>query len=75
MISITATEFRNHMFEYLDRISHGETIMIIRNSKEVARIVPATPVNWRQHMTITPEVKTTESDLINPMDDLWEDYQ
>lgn len=74
MLTVTATEFRKHLFEYLDKISQGETIMVMRNSKEVARIVPVSQPNWRTRMTLTPQVKAKESDIIKPMDDIWEEY-
>lgn len=36
MLSITATELRKHLFEYLEKVEHGETVAISRNGRVVA---------------------------------------
>ena len=36
MLSITATELRKHLFEYLEKVENGETVAISRNGKVVA---------------------------------------
>jgi prevent-host-death family protein len=41
MIRISATRFRNRLFDFLDQAAAGETIVIERNHQEVARLVPA----------------------------------
>jgi prevent-host-death family protein len=40
MVAFSSTEARNRFGELLDRVEHGETIMITRRGKTVARIVP-----------------------------------
>jgi prevent-host-death family protein len=40
MVTFSSTEARNRFGELLDRVAHGETIMITRRGKTVARIVP-----------------------------------
>jgi prevent-host-death family protein len=39
MLEVSATELRNNLFGYLDKISQGETIVIRRNNEAVARMV------------------------------------
>ena len=41
MLSISATEFHKHVQLYLDKAMQGETIVVHRNRKEIARLVPA----------------------------------
>ena len=74
MIRITATKLRNNLFEYLDKASKGETIVIQRNNQDVARIVPTHQVDWRDKMSIKPELLVSPEELIKPMEDIWEDY-
>ncbi|MBW2339497.1 MAG: type II toxin-antitoxin system Phd/YefM family antitoxin, partial [Deltaproteobacteria bacterium] len=37
MITISATKLRNNLFDYLDKVAEGETVVIQRNNHEVAR--------------------------------------
>jgi prevent-host-death family protein len=74
MIRISATKFRNNLFEYLDKASEGETIVIQRNNQDVARIVPTHQIDWRDRMTIKPELLISPEELIKPIEDIWEEY-
>ena len=75
MITITASELRQHLFDYLKRVAGGETVVVRRNRREVAKIIPTTPVaDWRQQMKITPEIKVSAEELKKPMPDIWEEY-
>ena len=74
MIKVTATKLRNNLFDYLDKASEGETIIIQRNNKEVARIVPIHQANWRNKMTIKPQIMVAPEELIKPVEDIWEEY-
>jgi prevent-host-death family protein len=74
MIRISATKFRNNLFEYLDKASEGETIVIQRNNQDVARIVPTHQIDWRDRMTIKPELLVSPEELIKPIGDIWEGY-
>jgi prevent-host-death family protein len=74
MIRISATKFRNNLFEYLDKASEGETIVIQRNNQDVARIVPTHQIDWRDRMTIKPELLVSPEELIKPIEDIWEEY-
>jgi len=72
MIKISATKLRNNLFEYLDAAAKGETIIIQRNNKEVARLVSAKYINWRDKMTIKPKLLVSPEELIKPIEDIWE---
>ena len=75
MIKITATKLRNNLFEYLDKASEGETIVIQRNNQDVARIVPTHQIDWRDKMSIKPELLVSPEELIKPVEDIWEEYE
>jgi len=72
MLVVSATKLRNNLFEYLDKISQGEPIVIQRNNEDVAHMVSTHKVNWRGEMTETPRITTTPEEFIQPIDDLWE---
>ena len=74
MIEVTATKLRNNLFDYLDKASEGETIIIRRNNKEVARLVPTSQANWRDKMTIKPKIMVSPEALKKPIEDIWEGY-
>ena len=74
MIKVSATQLRNGLFEYLDKAAAGETIVILRNNLEVARLVPIKQDNWRERMTIVPQLRVSPEELIKPIEEIWEDY-
>ncbi|HKJ34789.1 MAG TPA: type II toxin-antitoxin system prevent-host-death family antitoxin [Balneolales bacterium] len=74
MIKITATKLRNNLFNYLDKASKGETIVIQRNNQDVARIVPTHQIDWRDKMSIKPELLVSPEELIRPIEGIWEEY-
>ena len=74
MIKVSATKLRNSLFEYLDKAAAGETIVIQRNNQDVARIVPTHQIDWRDKMSIKPELLVTPEELIKPIEDIWEEY-
>ncbi|MGD8209390.1 MAG: type II toxin-antitoxin system prevent-host-death family antitoxin [Desulfobacterales bacterium] len=74
MIKISATKLRNNLFKYLDKASAGETIVIQRNNQDVARIVPNHQIDWRDKMSIKPELLVSPDELIKPIEDIWEEY-
>jgi len=55
-------------------VDAGETIVIQRNNKDVARLMSIKQVNWRDKMTQKPEILVLPEDIVKPMLDLWEDY-
>jgi len=40
MITVTQTEFRDHIKKYLDAVAQGETIRVFRHGKPLATVVP-----------------------------------
>ncbi len=54
--------------------SKGETIIIQRNNKEVARLIPTRQANWRDKMTIKPQIMVTPEELVRLVEDIWEGY-
>lgn len=45
LTTVGALEAREHLGALLDRVAHGEEIVITRHGRPVARLVPATPDN------------------------------
>lgn len=43
MITITQTEFRDHIKQYLDAVLDGEEVEICRHGKPIATVVPRQP--------------------------------
>jgi prevent-host-death family protein len=74
MTRVSATKLRNNLFEYLDKAVAGETVVIERYSREVARLVPTQQLNWRDKMNVKPEFLVPPEDLIEPVGDIWEEY-
>ncbi len=74
MLKVSATKLRTHLFEYLDKVVDGETIIIERNKQEIARIAATRLRDWREGMTIKPQILVSPEELIKPLDDLWEEY-
>ena len=74
MITITATKLRNNLFNYLEKVVNGETILIYRNKKEVAKLVPPNISNWRDRTKIKLEILVDPDELIKPIEDIWRDY-
>jgi antitoxin (DNA-binding transcriptional repressor) of toxin-antitoxin stability system len=72
MISISTIDFQTHLFEYLDLVAKGETLRIEHHHQEIARVIPSQ--NWREKMTIQPQLLVPLEQLISPLEDLWEDY-
>jgi prevent-host-death family protein len=74
MITVSATKFRKHLFEYLDKAAAGEIIIIQRNNENVAYLVPETGTNWRDNMKQTLKTNVPPEELMQPVGDVWEDY-
>ncbi len=75
MIKVSASKLRNNFFDYLDKTSEGETIVIQRNNQEVARIIPTRQINWREKMSVKPELLVSSEKLIEPIQDIWKKYR
>jgi len=74
MLKVSATKFRNNLFDYLNKTSEGEIIIIQRNNEDVATLVPTRRANWRDKMTINPRIMVEPEELIKPVEDIWEGY-
>jgi prevent-host-death family protein len=53
MRTISFTDFRNHASGYITAVEHGETLVLLRNGRPVAEVIPfserqpSTP-SWKQ---------------------------
>ena len=74
MVKVSATKFRNNLFDYLDKTAEGETVVIQRNNQDVARLVPAAQTDWRDKMKIKPKLLMSPAEIMKPVTDIWEDY-
>ena len=74
MIVLSATKLRNNLFEYLAKVSKGETLTIQRNGKDVALVVPPQKKDWRDKMRTKVKFLVPPDKAFAPMEDLWEDY-
>jgi len=74
MIVVSATKLRQNLFELLEKAVNGETIVIQRNNEEVARLVSFRRTNWRERMTIKPEILVPPDELLKPIEEGWEEY-
>lgn len=74
MLTVSATHLRNDLFNYLDKVESGEIVIIQRNNQEIARIVPTALDNWRDRMTTRAQLLVPPEELIQPLEDVWEEY-
>jgi prevent-host-death family protein len=69
MPSVSVTELKAHLAEYLRRVQNGERFHITFRGREVAELVPADPVRaalWR--MVETGEAEWSGEDMVVPRD-------
>ena len=69
MPSVTITELKAHLAEYLRRVQNGERFHVTVRGKEIADIVPADPVRatlWR--MVEAGEAEWSGEDMVVPRD-------
>ena len=69
MIHVSATQFRDELFAYLDKAAAGEVIVIYCNQEAVARLVSTPPKDWRDQMAEAPQLLVTPEELLKPLDD------
>jgi len=75
MLTVTATTLRNNIFEYLGKVKRGETVTVILNKKEAARLVPVHRGDWRDGcLQQEIELNCSPDELMAPMDEVWESY-
>ena len=70
MIKVSVTILRTNLFEYLSKVEEGETIVIQRYKKEIARLVPVPKADWRDNMKVQPKILVSLNDLIKPLEDV-----
>ena len=74
MIEVTATKLRNNLFDFLAKVSQGETIAIRRNGKNVALVVPTQKEDWRDKMRSKVKMLVSPDIAFKPLEDVWEEY-
>jgi prevent-host-death family protein len=73
MIVVSATKFRNNLFDLLARVSKGETITIQRNGEDVAKLMPPKKENWQDKMSVKARLLVSSNEAFSPLEDIWED--
>jgi len=73
MVSVTSTTFRKNVFTYLEQVAQGETISVIRNRREVARVVPPGRTDWRKRVSVKPRLLVSAQEVMAPVEDVWKD--
>jgi prevent-host-death family protein len=52
MVSAASTEFRKRTAAYLDKVENGETVIITRHGRPVAKVIPELPAgnlpSWKR---------------------------
>ena len=74
MLTVSVTNLRKDLFNYLDKVESGEVVVIQRNNQEVARLVPTIQGNWRDRMTTNVRLLVSADDLLQPVAEGWEEY-
>jgi len=74
MITIQAADLKDNLFEYLSKIENGETIVIRHNNQNVAFLVPPVKSDWRSRMKVQPKLLVSPEKVIEPAEDIWEEY-
>ena len=74
METISASKLRNNLFNYLEKVANGETIVIKLHKQEVAQLIPTKKTDWRDQVGVKVEILVSFDELIAPMNDVWEDY-
>jgi len=63
MIVVGAFEAKTHLSSLLDKVSHGEEILITKRGKAVARLVPVEQTNRSEIRATIDEIKTRRKGL------------
>lgn len=76
MIQVSVTKLRANLFAYLEKVSAGETVVIQRNKRVVARLTPSAQMDWRDRMKHQVKLRVSPENLMAPLDDdVWEPYR
>ncbi len=70
MIKVSATKLKNNLFEFLDRVSRGETITVQLNGEDVALITPLQKEDWREKMKTKAKLLVPPAEAFAPLDDI-----
>lgn len=70
---ISATRLRSTLFDALRDVQRGASILIERNGKVIARLVPSTDKDWRQEISEQPRSLVLEKDVFAPIEDLFDE--
>lgn len=73
METVSATKLRKNLFEYLNRITRGETFVIERHNRPVAKLSAVDKIDWRDKRRTTLTINVSEKELIQPLED-WDEY-
>ena len=73
METVSATKLRKNLFEYLNRITRGETFVIERHNQPVAKLSAVDKIDWRDKRRTTLTINVSEKELIQPLED-WDEY-
>lgn len=71
MRRITVTELRKKCFAVLCAVEKGESVVITRHGRIVARLVPATGRDWRDAMPPGPRLLVPADEAFAPMPEEW----
>ena len=71
MIIVSTTQLKKHLFEYLDKVSAEETLVIQHNNQNIARLIPEKHMDWRAAMIHSLKLNETADKLLQPLTDIW----
>jgi len=58
---------QKNLFEYLDKVSAGEILVIQHNNQSIARLIPEKQTDWRDAVTHTLKLNETADELLKPL--------
>ena len=74
MKTVSASLFRQQLFQYLNDVDKGEVIVIEKHGRPVGKLVPAGATNWRDGVTATASLRVPTDEAFEPLPDLWETH-
>jgi antitoxin (DNA-binding transcriptional repressor) of toxin-antitoxin stability system len=67
MLKVTVTAFSKNVFGYLNKVAAGKTVAVLRNRREIARLVPPARRDWRERVSVKPLPLVPAEELMAPM--------
>jgi antitoxin (DNA-binding transcriptional repressor) of toxin-antitoxin stability system len=64
MIAISASELRKNFFKYLDMLSEGEPIVVLRNKRKVAHLTPIYPTENNDDIILPNKIRQEAIDSV-----------